>query len=213
MDKVYNANDMVKISCNQCKGCSACCRGMGQSIVLNPYDIYRLSIGLDKSFEALLQSVIELHVEEGIILPNMKMQEQTDACALLDEDGRCSAHAFRPGLCRLFPLGRNYEEDKFQYFIVEGACPQPQKSKVKISKWLEEPLLKQNEEFITEWHYFMKDMKNVVKWTEDKPDCAKSINMLILQEFFRKPYEAEKDFYSQYRERKEYVENMLKTLT
>ena len=40
--KLYDANDMVKVGCDDCKGCSSCCRGMGESILLDPMDIYRL---------------------------------------------------------------------------------------------------------------------------------------------------------------------------
>ena len=43
--KFYGPNDMVKADCGDCKGCSACCQGMGESIVLDPYDIYRLTTG------------------------------------------------------------------------------------------------------------------------------------------------------------------------
>ena len=42
--KRYGANDMVKVGCDDCRGCSACCRGMGDSIVLDPMDLYRLGI-------------------------------------------------------------------------------------------------------------------------------------------------------------------------
>ena len=31
---LYSSNDMAKLGCNECSGCSECCRGMGQSIVL-----------------------------------------------------------------------------------------------------------------------------------------------------------------------------------
>lgn len=212
MDKYLQSGDLARIACNQCKGCHACCTGMGQSIVLTPHDIYRLGIGLDMNFEQLLVSYIELHVEEGIILPNMKMQSETEQCGLLDEAGRCSIHAFRPGLCRLFPLGRNYEENTFQYFVVEGACQYPQKAKVKISRWLEEPSLKKNEAFIADWHYFVKDMKNVIQWTADKPECAKTINMLLLENFYKEAYDFEKDFYEQYKARRKRVEELLKTM-
>ena len=40
--KRYGANDMVKVGCDDCRGCSACCRGMGDSIVLDPMDLYRV---------------------------------------------------------------------------------------------------------------------------------------------------------------------------
>ena len=41
--KLYSRDDMVRAGCDDCRGCSACCRGMGNSIVLDPYDVYRLT--------------------------------------------------------------------------------------------------------------------------------------------------------------------------
>ena len=115
--KLYDANDMVKADCKGCEGCSACCRGMGKSIVLDPLDVHRLTTGLGVPFEALLSQHIELNVVDGLILPNLKMTESADACPFLNAQGRCSIHAYRPGICRLFPLGRFYENDSFQYFL------------------------------------------------------------------------------------------------
>ena len=34
--KLYSRDDMVKAGCDDCRGCSACCHGMGNSIVLDP---------------------------------------------------------------------------------------------------------------------------------------------------------------------------------
>ena len=107
--KLYDLNDMVKAGCRDCQGCCDCCCGMGQSIVLDPYDIWQLETNLKETFAGLLKEKLELHVEEGLILPNLKMQGVKERCGFLNEEGRCGIHAFRPGLCRLFPLGRNYE--------------------------------------------------------------------------------------------------------
>ena len=52
---LYTANDMVKADCQDCKGCSACCRGMGDSIVLDPYDVWQMSAGLGETFEELMK--------------------------------------------------------------------------------------------------------------------------------------------------------------
>ena len=38
--KLYSRDDMVKAGCDDCRGCSACCHGMGNSIVLDPYDVF-----------------------------------------------------------------------------------------------------------------------------------------------------------------------------
>ena len=56
--QLYGPNDMVKADCKGCEGCSDCCKGMGESIVLDPYDIYRLTTGLQRTFEELLTDKI-----------------------------------------------------------------------------------------------------------------------------------------------------------
>lgn len=101
--RLYRAGDMVKAGCNDCKGCSLCCSGMGNSIILDPYDIYQLEAGIHMDFPALMQDKIELNVVEGVILPNLKMQKEKDTCAFLNEEGRCKIHDYRPGFCRMFP--------------------------------------------------------------------------------------------------------------
>ena len=65
----YGPQDMVRISSSACAGCGACCRGMGDTIVLDPYDVWQVTAGLGKSFEELMGVSIDLHVEEGVILP------------------------------------------------------------------------------------------------------------------------------------------------
>ena len=89
---------------------------MGQSIVLDPLDIYRLTKYLNVSFEQLLAEKIELNVVDGLILPNLKMCGTEERCAFLDENGRCGIHQIRPGICRLFPLGRYYNNAVFSIF-------------------------------------------------------------------------------------------------
>ena len=42
--KIYEKNDMVKLECGECEGCFSCCQGMGDSVTLNPYDIWQLEI-------------------------------------------------------------------------------------------------------------------------------------------------------------------------
>ena len=137
--KLYGSGDMVKVGCDDCRGCSACCRGMGSSIVLDPYDVFRLEMGLGLSFEGLLAEAVELNLVDGIILPNLKMSGEGEACTFLNEEGRCRIHPFRPGICRMFPLGRIYEDHGFRYFNQIHECRKEQKTKVKIRKWMDTP--------------------------------------------------------------------------
>ena len=201
--KLYTLNDMVRAGCNDCKGCSDCCRGMGESIVLDPYDIWQLENNLNTTFAGLMQDRIELHVEDGLILPNLKMQETSDSCAFLDANGRCGIHGFRPGLCRLFPLGRKYENNELYYFLLEDACTQSTHTKLKVKKWLEITDGKRYEKFLVTWHDYRKKLKNYIAECSTKQngdELIKYINMKFLHTFYEKQYTSD-DFYVQFEER------------
>lgn len=200
--RLYTKNDMVKVGCNDCKGCSACCHGMGESIVLDPYDIYRMASGLHVTMEELMAQSVELHVVDGVILPNLKMQGAEEACGYLDEQGRCTIHAFRPGICRLFPLGRLYEEDGFRYFLQVHECQAQQKTKVKIKQWLDTPDLNQYETFILEWHDFLKEYQTQIKKGLLQGEELRQQNLRILTVFYFTPYQPDQDFYRQFKARK-----------
>lgn len=199
--KLYSNNDMAKVNCHDCAGCSSCCRDMGESIWLDPYDVFQLTKHLGKSMEELLVKEVEFHVEEGLILPNIKMiGEGEPVCGFLNEEGRCSIHAFRPGFCRLFPLGRNYEGNKLTYFVLKDACPAPNKSKVKINKWLNVPNLKSYEKFLVEWHGLTKMLRGYYAEHMEDEAIIKAINMKFLQIFYLTPY-SEDDFYLEFETR------------
>ncbi len=53
--KRYGLNDMVRAACNDCAGCSSCCEDMGESIILDPLDIYELTKNLNTTFEKLIK--------------------------------------------------------------------------------------------------------------------------------------------------------------
>jgi len=199
--KLYSANDMVKADCGDCKGCFACCQGMGESIILDPYDVFRLTKGLNISFEALLADKIELNVFDGMILPNLKMAGEKETCAFLNEEGRCSVHSIRPGICRLFPLGRIYKDNGFQYFLQVNECKNTNRTKVKVKKWIDTPDLKQNEKFILQWHDFVQEIQNKMMQASDD-ELFKKVNMFLLQQFFIERYHLD-DFYKQFEERLE----------
>lgn len=198
--KLYRLNDMVRADCNDCKGCHACCQGMGTSIILDPYDVANLTNHLHVSFESLLTDKIELNVVDGLIYPNLKMQQDLEKCGFLNEDGRCSIHGFRPGICRLFPLGRYYsmEEKEVWYFLQKDQCRNSNRTKVKVDKWVGIPAPKQYEKYVLDWHYFLKDLHKIVD-SGVQDDVLKKINMYLLRLFYVSPYES--DFYDTFYER------------
>lgn len=198
--KLYTANDLVKADCNGCEGCSKCCTGMGSSIVLDPLDVYELTTNLQVTFDELVNYSLELNIVDGVILPNIKMTGKKGRCSFLSDTGRCTVHEFRPGICRLFPLGRIYEDGSFRYFLQVNECPKENKTKVKVKKWIDVVNIHENEEYINSWHYFLKDLEQAIE-NSDNPERVKQISMYVLQQFYVKSYDEFKDFYVQFKER------------
>ena len=168
--KLYDSNDMVKADCHDCEGCCDCCQGMGDSVLLDPYDVYRLSTGV---------------------------KEQ---CIFLNSEGRCHIHSIRPGFCRLFPLGRLYENGSFKYILQIHECPKTNRSKIKVKKWVDTPDLKNYEKLVNDWHYFLLDVQEVLYNAED-PNLIRNLNLFVVNRFYLKPYDQKQDFYIQFYER------------
>lgn len=198
--KLYDSNDLVEASCNGCKGAATCCHRMGSSIILDPFDIYRLSTNLNITFEELMVDKIELNIVDGIILPNLKMTGLSEKCTFLNSGGRCNIHDFRPGICRIFPLGRYYENHGFKYFLQIKECSSINKTKIRVSKWMDTPDLKKNEQFLIDWHYYLIDVESIINNTIDE-SLIKNMNMYILNSFYIKKYDTGIDFYLQFNER------------
>ena len=204
--RLYSSGDMVRADCRDCEGCSECCRGMGSSIILDPMDVWRLQKGIKKGFQALLEEgKIELNMADGMILPNLKMDAEREVCPFLDGQGRCSIHDCRPGLCRLFPLGRYYEENGFRYFIQIHECRKQDRGKIKIKKWLGIPNLKAYENYILEWHGFLNQCEDALETLNE--ENVRILELYVLRRFFETAYMAadENGFYEEFSARMEEV--------
>lgn len=198
--KRYTCNDLARIACNDCKGCSDCCKGMGNSITLDPYDIWLLTKGLNKSFDELLESYITLSVCDYLILPNIKLLDNGEgACPFLNDLGRCSIHDIRPGFCRLFPLGRLYENSKFEYINQVKACKAPVRTKVKINNWIGIENIAAYEKYILVWHDFLQRIRSEIIKTKDE-GLVRNAAIVIINYFYKKQYSEDfyKDFYEVY---------------
>ena len=212
LKKLYTANDMVKTDCGGCQGCSQCCIGMGESIVLDPYDGYSLVMGIGIEFPDLVSRFIEWNVVDGVVLPNLMMQGDGERCAFLTENGRCCIHEFRPGICRMFPLGRYYQEDgSFRYFLQNQECPKENKTKVKVGKWLGIPKLRTYEEYIGKWHKLTEEVRDLTEKAKDD-QLTKELNMYLLNTFYLTPYKKNADFYEQFEERYIRMKKLLQVL-
>ena len=121
------------------------------------------------------------------------------ACTFLDGNGRCTIHTSRPGVCRLFPLGRYYDDGgDFRYFLQAKECPKP-RVKTRVSKWLGIDDLPRYEEYVRQWHAFIKQVQHLIDGESEK--LQKQVCLYLVQLFYRRDWEEEPGFYEQFEQR------------
>lgn len=195
--RLYTSRDMVKIGCQDCKGCYSCCEDMEDTIVIDPYDSWRMRVGLKQSFEEMCETGVELTATEGLLLPHLRNTGNNGRCVYLNKEGRCSIHPYRPGICRLFPLARLYDGDKFKYIIQVNQCPATNRRKVRIEKWLETPGIKYYETYLSRWHRICRLTRLIIGNSEDSVESKKQLIFVFYKLFYQKIEPAE-DFYEQF---------------
>lgn len=229
--RFYGPDDRVKVGCNDCAGCSDCCRNTGDTIVIDPFDMYMLEKATGKTFSDMIEHEIEIRLVDGVILPNIMESGGQDAaeagaetevsagCRFLDGEGRCSIHRYRPGFCRLFPVGRFYVDGEkstaryragegafekgksdryFCYFVQRKECTKRDspRYKVKLRDWIGIKDLEKYEDFIVRWHFFVKDVGAKLNMMQNS--AREPIARYLLQMFYVEPYNTELDFYAQF---------------
>lgn len=206
--RYYSGSDLVRCASAGCSGCSACCHFTSDTIILDPLDVMRLERATGRSFlELLKQDEIELSVTDELILPHIRMKEPVPGgdgggCPWLTEEGRCGIHAHRPDLCRLFPLGRVWDDDgTFRYILQKGACVRPGRSKVQVNKWLDLTTKEEVENdriFHERWHGLLVKMRR--KMTLLETDQQRSaLSLYLLRNFYERRWMPDESrFYRQF---------------
>ena len=211
----YGPEDMVPVGCGDCAGCSECCRNTGDSIILDPFDMYLISKGTGKTFTDMIEREIEIRLVDGLILPNLMQHhedsgsgagsapQEEDHCPFLSGTGRCTIHPWRPGMCRLYPMGRYYDEEGtgFSYILQKDECTDRDKTPVLLRDWLGIENLERYESFVLAWHDFRKNVQRAAASLTDR--SRDSVLRYILQIFYVHPYLTDLDFYPQYEARME----------
>ena len=206
--KFYELEELVRANCQDCVGCHDCCTGMGDTILLDPYDVWMLKEASGHTMQELLEEgKISLTIAEGLILPHIQMTSETDACPFLNVEGRCSIHGMRPGMCRLFPLGRNYEDGKLNYILLTEECKKKSRSKIKVSQWIGIKPAGLYHEFVLRWHDFRKSL--IGMFSEVQEEEIKKINLYVLQTFYFSFDAPENAFFEMFSQKLDYVEEIL----
>lgn len=116
-----------------CKHCGRCCidRVGPDSIILNPYDIFRIAKHLGESTKDIIKDYTEIILGTDSKLPlaiaTSYMEGDTVICRFQSE-GSCTIQDFKPSVCSLYPLGRMIRVDNesnnldIEYFVQPTEC-------------------------------------------------------------------------------------------
>ncbi len=206
--KLYDMNSMVKADARGCDGCSACCHDVGDLVELNPMDVDRLKKATGQSFTTLLERHISLRKEGKLMLPFLKMAGPEKACSFLSQEGRCQVHEMRPDICRLFPLGRVYQKDDYDYFLQVDACVKPSLGKIKVKRWLGFERYRDHKDFIISWHQVQKAMEFRLKFVYDD-DQVDGLMKTFIDGFYGLDDKLDDDFYEGYWKRLPLIKDQL----
>jgi uncharacterized protein len=105
------ASDTIQLTCG-IAGCPSNCCTNGPHIILNPYEIALICRASGMSYEDLLD-IVETDRVNGFPLV---MLPRDPACHFWTGEG-CRIYAARPLACRLFPIGRVFENGQ-SFFVL-----------------------------------------------------------------------------------------------
>ncbi len=193
--QLYDLEDMVKADTCGCNGCYTCCHQVGDLVELTPFDAYELGRALGQSFEALVGHKVALQKSNKLQLPYLKMVGETQQCSLLNEEGRCSVHAYRPNICRLFTLGRVYENNDFKYFLQVNTCVMSDLQPIKVKEWIGIANYNENKTFILAWYQFLKALHFRMKFVYDEAEIQE-MSQYVLDTFYYMDVKENEDFYT-----------------
>ncbi len=193
--KLYDIEDYVKADTCGCNECYTCCHRVGDLVELTPFDVYEIVNHTKVSFDELLGNKLALQKSNKMMLPYLKMEGETERCSFLNETGRCGIHEHRPNICRLFPLGRVYENDDFKYFLQVGTCVMPNLKEIKVKEWIGIANYNENKTFILAWYKLLKALHFRLKFVYDKAELEE-MNQYVLNTFYRIHINEGEDFYT-----------------
>ena len=165
--------DPVQLVCGTA-GCSANCCTHGPHIVLNPYEIALLCAASGMPYEDLLD-IVETDRVNGfplVLLP------RDPACPFWTEQG-CRVYHARPLACRLFPLGRVFDDNASCFVLPDrnrcaGLVPSPSRT---LADYLAEQDTASQVRMADSWIEFVTEIENL--HLPDRPVTSVAFHMLV----------------------------------
>lgn len=214
---IFNNLERMKIGLDDtfqfdCKTCGKCCIHR-DDVLLHPKDIYNMAKELHLTTEELIEKYCEVYIGQDSRIPivRLKPRGSVHRCPLL-KDRKCQVHDAKPGICKLYPLGRylvllgktsaDIDMDSVQYIFNKPDCKGSEGTETHtVREWLESFGIPVKDEFFIKWQKLVMEMGTVFRKIEKKVS-EKTLEMLWNAAFIGLylHYNTELDFMSQFDE-------------
>lgn len=139
----------------KCKKCGYCCDHT--FIQLYPFDVKNICGQLDITTKEFHQKYSLFKSIEGI--PRCFLRNRLK-CPF-KENSQCTIYNFRPVRCRLFPLGRVFQENETIFVLPEEKCVGFETGKKQtIAEWLEQQEVTKSDPLTERWNKFLIKLKD-----------------------------------------------------
>ncbi len=171
--RVLSESDPVQLSCGV-NGCSSNCCTKSAPIILNPYEIALICRESKLSYEDLLD-IVETERAKGFPLV---MLSRDPSCHFWTGRG-CRIYRSRPLACRLYPLGRVYNDGQSHIVLPDlnvcsGLASSPETS---VADYLREQDTALFIQMADRWIEFVNEIEQ--KPLSDKPVTSVAFHMLV----------------------------------
>ena len=148
----------------RCTMCGKCCRNR-HDILLNPYDLFRLSVGLDMKPLEICKRYCHVYAGETSRIPIVRLLPVgvDERCPFL-LGNRCSVNSFKPNVCALFPLGRaircsadSAEQNQCDYLLQPINCGDKRKTHT-VRQWLAGANIPVEDSIFLRWNHLIADV-------------------------------------------------------
>lgn len=164
-----------------CKRCGECCRKVKDSIMLEPYDFYRLALHLNQTPSEVMDRYTDAaFLDWGFPVLVLKTTGTDDACIFL-KDNSCSVQSAKPRTCRMYPLSAEPDvtsPGKFNYLVVSQKEQHFCGPEIKASKWMDDNFPPFEREMVKLDYLFILEFGRIVRKIDHKHEDE--VNTLML---------------------------------
>jgi len=120
----------------RCKACGKCCKHR-EDILLTPYDLYRIADFFGRTPKEIIERYCEVYEGDNSHFPVVRVKPvpPDNSCPFL-RNRKCSVHAKKPGVCRVYPLARVFKvEGESRYYLNGSSCKHEPRN-ITVREWI-----------------------------------------------------------------------------